>query len=167
MTPVHPISLLAAAHMAQTMCQTNQLQVTMIDMEYGRQITVGFPAQQQIIGLVKKGKLTFLQLTLRSGQQPSIRALEDALEAGHKAPLFADQGLTRYEAFVRADSNQPHLPILLKELGELGDQYQLFARVLQELTQPGELADGQTDYYEMVKSIMGPVSMSANKSVAA
>ena len=165
---VHQISLLATVHIATTMVLTNEPKVSVSDDGDLRTVTFAFAAGQQATMMVKAGRLHVLTLTLRAGCQPSIRGLENALAARFEVPLFADYGLTSYEAVGNTGQPLRAAPILLRTLQIIGDRSKFLADLLEHLadvdiTKKG--VDDTTNHIGVVSAMIAQYRIDAEDAV--
>jgi len=153
-TPTHNIPLSATVHLAKTMLTTQQPLVTMSDSSDGRTLRFMFASSQQIIGVVRDARLIDLQVTLKAGMQPSIKALEDALQAKYEVPLFDARLATLYQAASYAEQTLMDDPAPLQVMINFGGHSKMLGEVLNELVRITNFVDGKTDHYHRIAQMI-------------
>jgi|GEM_PF-3048048 len=106
------------------------------------------------VGVVRDARLIDLQVTLKAGMQPSIKALEDALQAKYEVPLFDARLATLYQAASYAEQTLMDDPAPLQVMINFGGHSKMLGEVLNELVRITDFVDGKTDHYQRIAQMI-------------
>jgi hypothetical protein len=142
----HSVTLAQATNLATTMLMFQQSIVTVEKNGRKWKVLFWFDDAQQIACILDGDVLIGMNVTLRAGLQPSIKALEDVYEAenGQPIPMFKDDGLTHYDVASLSDHSV--------QLAGMSDLSYLLDDILCTLS---EVSVGSTDpanLYDLIKS---------------